>query len=292
MYADDTNIFYSGKNLTEIERALNNDLAILSNWLAVNKLSLNLNKTHTILFTLNNRLKQYKPQIKINNAEIESVTSTTFLGVIIDQNFSWSRHLVHLANKISKAIGILKKASHAFNKTTLRTLYYSFVQPYFNYCILIWGNAADIHLNKLTILQKRAIRTVCRTQFLEHTTPLFASQKILKLKDLYRQRCALFTYKIYSHQFPATFSIDFEMTALNHTHNTRSLTHGALNTPAYRTTFKQKTLKYQSVRLYNKFLLPNNYCRTANFRAEPNFRVFRAHDGSRKFVSREMIIIL
>ena len=270
MYADDTNVFYSGKSLDEIEHSLNNDLTILSDWLSVNKLSLNLNKTHTMLFTLNNRFKAYKPQIKINNVVINSTTSTTFLGVIIDQSFSWSKHITHLANKISKAIGILKKVSHAFNKSTLRTLYYSFVHPYFNYCLLIWGNAADIHINRLSLLQKRAIRTICQAQFLEHTTTLFATQKILKLKDLYKQRCALFTYKIYSHQFPTTFANDFKMTALNHTHNTRTLTHGALNTPAYRTTLKQKTLKYQSVKLYNEYLLPSNYHTISSINALKN----------------------
>ena len=200
MYADDTNIFYSGKSLTDIENSLNSDLTTLSNWLSVNKLSLNLNKTHSMLFTLNNRLKNYKPNIKINDTEIESLNSTTFLGVVIDQNFTWSKHISHLANKISKAVGIIKKASHAFNKATLRMLFYSFIQPYFNYCLLIWGNAADIHLNKLILLQKRAIRLISNAQFLDHTAPLFAQQNILKLKDLYQQRCAVFSYKIYSHQ--------------------------------------------------------------------------------------------
>ena len=259
MYADDTNIFYSGKSLTEIENSLNSDLTTLSNWLSANKLSLNLNKTHSMLFTLNNRLKSYKPKIKINNSQIESINSTTFLGVIIDQNFSWSKHISHLTNKLSKAIGILKKASHAFNKSTLRMLYHSFLQPYFNYCILIWGNAADIHLNKLNLLQRRAIRIISNAQFLDHTTPLFAQQNILKLKDLYYQRCAMFTYKIYSHQFPTSFSNEFKMTVLNHNHNTRALSQGSLNIPAHRTTLKQKTLKYKSIKLYNEFLRPNNY---------------------------------
>lgn len=259
MYADDTNIFYSGKNLTEIENSLNNDLHTLSNWLSANKLSLNLSKTHTMLFTLNNRLKNYKPLIKINNTEIDCSTSTTFLGVIIDQNFTWSKYLTHLSSKISKSIGIIKKASHAFNKATLRMLYYSFLQPYFNYCILIWGNAADIHLNKLILLQKRAIRIISRVQYLEHTTNLFSQLKILKLKDLYQQRCALFTYKLYSNQFPAPFTNDFAMTVLSHSHNTRARTLRYINIPTYRTTLKQKTLKYQSSKLYNDFLLPNNF---------------------------------
>jgi hypothetical protein len=60
------------------------------------------------------------------------------------------------------------------------------------------------------------------------------------------------------------------MTALNHTHNTRTLTHGALNTPAYRTTLKQKTLKYQSVKLYNEYLLPSNYHTISSINALKN----------------------
>ena len=259
MYADDTNIFYSGKNLTEIENYLNNDLHTLSNWLSANKLSLNLSKTHTMLFTLNNRLKSYKPLIKINSTEINCNTSTTFLGVIIDQNFTWSKHLTHLSSKISKSIGILKKASHAFNKSTLRMLYYSFLQPYFSYCILIWGNAADTHLKKLILLQKRAIRIISRAQYLEHTTNLFSQLKILKLKDLYKQRCALFAYKLYSNQLPAPFTNDFTMTVLSHSHNTRARTQHYINIPTCRTTLKQKTLKYQLSKLYNHFLLPNNF---------------------------------
>jgi hypothetical protein len=138
-------------------------------------------------------------------------------------------------------------------------LYYSFLQPYFNYCILIWGNAADIHLNKLILLQKRAIRIISRVQYLEHTTNLFSQLKILKLKDLYQQRCALFTYKLYSNQFPAPFTNDFAMTVLSHSHNTRARTLRYINIPTYRTTLKQKTLKYQSSKLYNDFLLPNNF---------------------------------
>ena len=138
-------------------------------------------------------------------------------------------------------------------------LYHAFLQPYFNYCLLIWGNAADIHLDKIIRLQKRAIRIVSRTHFLDHTTHHFAQLKILKLQDLYRQKCALFAYKVYSHQFPTSFSNIFTMTVPNHTHNTRTVSQRTVNIPLYRTSMKQKTLKYQSIKLYNEFLIPNNY---------------------------------
>ena len=138
-------------------------------------------------------------------------------------------------------------------------LFYSFIQPYFNYCILIWGNAADIHLNKLILLQKRAIRLISNAQFLDHTAPLFAQQNILKLKDLYQQRCAVFSYKIYSHQFPTSFSSKFLKWPALITITTHAPSLKALSIPAYRTSLKQKTLKYQSIKLYSELLRPNNY---------------------------------
>ena len=44
LYADDTCIYYSSKNATEIKSALENDLQAISEWLACNKLKLNLSK--------------------------------------------------------------------------------------------------------------------------------------------------------------------------------------------------------------------------------------------------------
>ena len=47
------------------------------------------------------------------------------------------------------------------------------------------------HLDKLLKLQKISIRFVCGKPFLEHTTPLLHTIKILKLKDLYRYQLTL-----------------------------------------------------------------------------------------------------
>ena len=51
LYADDTNRFLNGMDLNEMENAINTDLKQVSLWLKVNKLSLNVKKTHFIVFT-------------------------------------------------------------------------------------------------------------------------------------------------------------------------------------------------------------------------------------------------
>ena len=51
MYADDSNLFISGDNSTELIEIANSDLNKICQWLNANKLSLNLNKTKYMLFS-------------------------------------------------------------------------------------------------------------------------------------------------------------------------------------------------------------------------------------------------
>ena len=51
MFADDTNVFIHGKNLDDLITCMNQELEI-SQWMNVNKLSLNVSKTKCIVFSL------------------------------------------------------------------------------------------------------------------------------------------------------------------------------------------------------------------------------------------------
>ena len=51
-FADDTNLFHHGSDLAVTESAFTKELADISKWLKVNKLSLNIKKTHYMIFSL------------------------------------------------------------------------------------------------------------------------------------------------------------------------------------------------------------------------------------------------
>ena len=51
LFADDTNLFSSGLDATGIQDGVNHDLAIITEWLKANKLSLNIKKTHYMCFS-------------------------------------------------------------------------------------------------------------------------------------------------------------------------------------------------------------------------------------------------
>ena len=50
MYADDTSISYSSRSTTYLANAINSDLQNLSLWLREKKLTLNIVKTHSMIF--------------------------------------------------------------------------------------------------------------------------------------------------------------------------------------------------------------------------------------------------
>ena len=58
--ADDTCLYYSAKNATSVETALNEDLKHISEWLACNKLKLNVQKCEFIIF--GSRLRKVAPK--------------------------------------------------------------------------------------------------------------------------------------------------------------------------------------------------------------------------------------
>ena len=60
------------------------------------------------------KYKKYKIVIEINNAPIEQVRHTKFLGVIFDDNLDWSNHISYINTKIAKGICIICRAKKLF----------------------------------------------------------------------------------------------------------------------------------------------------------------------------------
>ena len=50
LFADDTTLFYSSKNLQELSDVINNELSMMMEWLNANRLSLNIDKTNFMIF--------------------------------------------------------------------------------------------------------------------------------------------------------------------------------------------------------------------------------------------------
>ena len=83
------------------------------------------------------------------------VTFTKLLGVIIDGKLSFSRHVPYIKIYMSKGMGIMIKARQYLNRKSLLDLhvYNAFVYLYLTYCIEVWGNMLNVHLDALELVK-------------------------------------------------------------------------------------------------------------------------------------------
>ena len=122
LFADDTTILYSAKNVTDLYKIINNELKKLTIWFEQNKLSLNISKTTYMLFK-NHKLPLELPILLLNDNQIPLVQHTKFLGVEIDNKLNWANHIKIIENKLSSILFIIKKIRHKLNTKTALKLY-------------------------------------------------------------------------------------------------------------------------------------------------------------------------
>ena len=109
--ADDTNMFASGKDTNNLVSNLNSTILTVSDWLKANKLSINVKKTHYMVWYPRSFTMDRSLPLEFNGQQIEEVSETKFLGVILDNGLTWKSHIRHVRNKVSRGAGILKKTA-------------------------------------------------------------------------------------------------------------------------------------------------------------------------------------
>lgn len=250
LFADDTNLFCSGKNLDTLVYKINCELPKIHHWVMANKLSLNVDKTNFMLFAPQ-KAHRACSNIFIDGHVIQEVDHTKFLGVIIDNKLNWSRHIDYIANKISKGIGIILKARKVFDRDTLLSLYNAMILPYFNYCIHVWGNACEKYMKKLCILQNKIVKIICGVPRRTNCDKLYLDLSILRIKGLYLYSIGLFMYKYANDMLPELFWGEFEPVNQVHDYNTRGASLNQLYVPFHHTTRGQKSFKYVASSTWN-----------------------------------------
>ena len=247
LFADDTSIFLSHKNKHTLETTFNIEIGLVVQWFYANKLSINEKKTNFMIFT-KKKLNKDSITIKLGNVNIQRVSSAKFLGVIIDDKFSWSNHIGVICNKLSKSIGVMYRLK-SLPKIILKMIYYAIVYPYLHYAIIVWGNAALIYQNRLFKLQKRAIRIINHSSFLAHTNPIFYSLNMLQYRDVYLLQVGVFMYLCHHNLIPDSISKLFILNCTIHSYNTRNAKQFHL--PLTRTVLNQKIIIFQGPFLWN-----------------------------------------
>ena len=248
LFADDTSILFADKSLDTIEQTVNYEMKNVSEWLLANKLSLNVVKSNFLKIRphKNNRIVN----LKINDENLKQKTSSKYLGVLIDDKLNWKHHINQLNTKISKSIGILYKLRHLIPKSTLVTLYNSFIQSHVFYGLLNWGCANKTSLEPFKITLCKAVREIDFASYTAHTEPIFKCFKLLNLENLYKLETAKFMFPINQ---VVTFFKRNSSKLVNYVHcyNTRQSFDLGFSLPSISTNFKKNFLTFDWVKHWN-----------------------------------------
>ena len=228
LYADDTTLtspicsFTQGGNssISKVSNLINSELTKISDWFAVNKLSLNAEKTKFMIFHNHQKIiTQNKiPCLKINNTNIERVTEFNFLGLTINEHLTWKSHAAKVANKISRTLGVMNRLKRYLPLSALKTMYDSLILSQLQFGITCWG----FEWNRIFKLQKRAVRIMSNSKYNSHTEPLFKELKLLKISDIFKIQCMKFWYKFKNKTLPSFFKSFFKYNYEMHDKNTRN----------------------------------------------------------------------
>jgi hypothetical protein len=92
------------------------------------------------------------------------------------------------------------------------------------YGLPVWGNTIEKNLERIELLQKKAIQAISNLDYNAHTSPIFKDLGILKLKDQYDHQMASLLWDLDHETLPPSLSSYFTKVNETHTHATRLAT--------------------------------------------------------------------
>ena len=114
----------------------------------------------------------YKPIQMVG--ETNEQESIKFLGIYLDKHLTFKQHINFLCSSISRCIFAINRVKHILPLKALKSLYFALIQSRLQYCIAVWGNSN--HVQKLLLIQKRAIRIINNKNYRHHILTRFSKQ--------------------------------------------------------------------------------------------------------------------
>ena len=157
-----------------------------------NKLSVNIKKTNYVVFKSAQKKASSDLPLSFNSQILKEKNSIKFLGVYIDNSLGNPISTMYVKNV--KVYRCYFQISLLTEKTPL-SLYYTLVYPYISNCSTVWTSTYPTNLNRIYLLQKRAVRAITKSDYLAHSAPLFSQLNVLDIYQVNSFHVGKFMYK-------------------------------------------------------------------------------------------------
>ena len=166
-FADDTSLFSIVNDPILSANELNHDLHLIENWAYQWKMSFNPDPSKQaveILFT-KKRNSTYHPPLFFNNQIVKKASEHKHLGLILDPQLIFSKHLTEKIATARRGIGVLKYLSSYAPINSLNQIYKMYVRPHLDYCDIIYHIPSKSTSTESTVNLHSLMRSVESTQY-------------------------------------------------------------------------------------------------------------------------------
>ena len=264
LFADDTGIFQFNQCLNQLITEASTNLSSIYSWFEANLLALSLEKSHFIIFhSSRKKIDMEITALNFGNKSIPRAYETKYIGITIDENLSWKKHVENVLKSLYKYFSLFYKMRQFVNNDLVRTIFYSCVYSRIQYGLEVYGTCNKTLLGKLQIIQNKLLRILGSKDRYYSTRQLHNDYDLLNIVEIRNMMILKFVYKCVKGQTIQVFENYF--TSQQQIHNTRQTGH--LRRDAIHTEIGRATTHYTGASLWNK--LPND------FEISPNFNCFK-----------------
>lgn len=197
MFADDICLLYGYKHKPVLQTQVEYDAAMLSEYVRINKLILNAEKTKFIRFRPYVLKEDQSMAVHIDGVPITESDTVKYLGMNFSSNLHWEYHIDSVKTKVSSAVGVLYKFKRKLNCKTKMLIYESLIHSHLSYLPNIYGFKNNASLKALQSAQNKALKLVFNLPIRYHTLDLFKRHavNILPVRGLYKMQLIKFVIK-------------------------------------------------------------------------------------------------
>ena len=185
-YADDTVIYISHSDYLSAVHLIQSDLDSVHIWCDRNKLTINCKKTKFCLYGMRFLIRKGKTldlKLSLNNQILEQVCSYKYLGLILDEQLNYNKHIKELKKLVSHKLYLMSKVRKYITESACINIFKTMVLSLIKYCDIIYAGSSQGNLLKIDNLFYRGLRICNNNQAYFTKQDLISNCKIAPLKD-------------------------------------------------------------------------------------------------------------
>uniref|UniRef100_A0A3P8TK54 Reverse transcriptase domain-containing protein n=1 Tax=Amphiprion percula TaxID=161767 RepID=A0A3P8TK54_AMPPE len=192
MYADDTVVYTHGDTVEEVAQKLTIEMRKVSNWLKNSCLTLNVEKTVSMFFTKSFKL-QNCPKVMIEGQPIQNVEQYKYLGVSLDPNLNFKKHIKRLTNTLKFNLSTYRYIRNSLTTEASYVYLNAMILPHLRYYMTTWSQACVTTLKPLESLYK-TLKIHDKKPRIYHHCKILTKHGILSFENCirYSNLCLLF----------------------------------------------------------------------------------------------------